>query len=92
MKKKILGGIAVFVIAVVAAWNVNLNSQKSDLSDISLANVEALASGESGGQPMDCYCYIQYNNDGRPKTDQTYCGNCQAIVCTYWAGESGCMR
>jgi hypothetical protein len=43
MKKKILGGIAVLAIAVVAAWNVNLSSQSNDLSDISLANVEALA-------------------------------------------------
>jgi hypothetical protein len=48
MKKKILGGIAVLAIAAVAAWNVGLSSQKNDgLSDIMLANVEALASGES---------------------------------------------
>jgi hypothetical protein len=46
MNKFFLGGIAVVVIAAVAAWNVsvNLNSQKSELSDVSLANVEALAS------------------------------------------------
>jgi hypothetical protein len=47
MKKIILGGIAVVVIAAVAAWNMGLNSQKSDLSDISLANVEALAQESS---------------------------------------------
>jgi hypothetical protein len=39
MKKKILGGIAVSAIAVVAALNVNLNSQSKDLSGISLANM-----------------------------------------------------
>jgi hypothetical protein len=39
----------VLVITAVAAWNVNLNSQSNDLSDISLANVEALA----GENPMD---------------------------------------
>ncbi|GHT71950.1 hypothetical protein AGMMS50239_41270 [Bacteroidia bacterium] len=43
MKKKIFGGIAVLAIAAVAAWNVNLSSQSSDMSDVSLANVEALA-------------------------------------------------
>jgi hypothetical protein len=43
MKKKIFGGIAVLAIAAVAVVNVNLNSQNNDLSDISLANVEALA-------------------------------------------------
>jgi hypothetical protein len=46
MNKKILYGIAVLAIAAVAAWNVNFNSQRNDLSDISLANIEALA-GES---------------------------------------------
>jgi hypothetical protein len=41
--KYILGSLAVLAIAAVAAWNVNLNSQKNELSDILLANVEALA-------------------------------------------------
>ncbi|GHT65362.1 hypothetical protein AGMMS50239_24960 [Bacteroidia bacterium] len=56
MKKKIFGGIAVLAIAAVAAWNVNLNSQKSDLSDVFLANVEALAQGESNGSN---YKYVE---------------------------------
>jgi hypothetical protein len=44
MKKKIVYGISVLAIAAVAAWNVNLNSQKNDgLSDVMLANAEALA-------------------------------------------------
>lgn len=43
MKKYIFGGIAVLAIATVAAWNMNLNSQSNNLSEISLANVEALA-------------------------------------------------
>jgi hypothetical protein len=43
MKKFILGGIAVLAIAAVAVVNVNLGSKSSDLSTISLANVEALA-------------------------------------------------
>jgi hypothetical protein len=71
MKKKILGGIALLAIAVVAAWNVNLSSQSNDLSDISLANVEALAS-ESGGNAVDCY------SESKSKSGSTYydCGNC----------------
>ena len=40
-KKNILGSIAVLSIAAMAAWNVNVNSDS--LSDVSLANVEALA-------------------------------------------------
>ena len=48
MKKIILGGIAAIVIAALAVVNVNLNSQSENLlSDLVLANVEALAQ-ESG--------------------------------------------
>jgi hypothetical protein len=52
MKKNVFCGIAACVIiAAVVAWNVSVNfsSQKNELSDISLANVVALAAGESGG-------------------------------------------
>ncbi|MCC2599274.1 NVEALA domain-containing protein [Sphingobacterium sp. FBM7-1] len=50
MKKKIFGGILAVVIAAVAAVNVNVNDESEDaLSALSLANVEALASGENGG-------------------------------------------
>lgn len=48
MKKKIIGGIAVLAIAAVAAFNVNMNTQETNLSLLSLANVEALA-GENDG-------------------------------------------
>jgi hypothetical protein len=51
MKKKVFCGIAAYVIiAAVAAWNVSVNfsSQKNELSDISLANVVALADNENG--------------------------------------------
>jgi hypothetical protein len=48
MFKKILGGIAVLGIVAVIAANVILNSQKSDLSMVSLANIEALATSEGG--------------------------------------------
>lgn len=47
MKKKILGLIAVLVIAAVATINVSLSSQNRDLLGVSLANVEALANGET---------------------------------------------
>ncbi len=60
-KKKYSGLLAVVMIAAVAAWNVNLNSQKETLSDLSMENVEALASESALG---DCkynpwyYCCI----------------------------------
>jgi len=44
MKKKIIGSIAILAIATVAAFNIQLNTTTGNkLSDISLANVEALA-------------------------------------------------
>jgi hypothetical protein len=49
MKKYIISGIAVLAIAAVAAWNVSVNSQNSALSDIQLANVEALAQESTSG-------------------------------------------
>jgi hypothetical protein len=54
MKKIILGGVAAIVIAVLATVNVSLNSQNENLlSDLALANVEALAQ-ESGGGGTNC--------------------------------------
>lgn len=62
MKKKILGGIAVLAIAVVAAFNVNINVniQENGLSDISLENVETLAYGEASST----YYSSQFNKCG----------------------------
>ena len=55
MKRKLLFGIAACITAVVAVaitLNVNVSTKSSDLSDIALANVEALARSEDG-----CSCY-----------------------------------
>ena len=46
MNKKILYGAAVFVMAAMV-FNVSLSKPSNLLSEISLANVEALADGES---------------------------------------------
>jgi hypothetical protein len=35
------------LIAAAAAWNVNLNSQRNELSAVSLANVETLAAEDT---------------------------------------------
>ena len=46
MRKKILTTAFAIAIAAVAAWNVNANREKTEMSDMALANVEALAAGE----------------------------------------------
>ena len=54
MIKKIVGGITFLAIAAVVAFNVNLNiSPNSNLSNLSLANVEALA-GENNNEGSSC--------------------------------------
>lgn len=46
MKKFIFSGITVVVIAVAAVFNLNNSSNSSLLSDLALANIEALAGGD----------------------------------------------
>ena len=69
MKKIFFYGVAVLIIAVVAAVNVNLHSHKNGLSDVSLANVEALARVETteefaeiGCEPLWEYDVCHANN------------------------------
>jgi hypothetical protein len=50
MKKMILGGIAVVMVAVLTAVSVNLDAQ----TNFEQANVAALESLESGGGPKPC--------------------------------------
>jgi hypothetical protein len=61
MKKKIFISFAALAVAAVAAWNVYLaNAQSNELSDLMLANVEALAEKEHGGynkNPIDIWKY-----------------------------------
>lgn len=61
MKKKILSGVFALALLATAGWGVHksMNSD-ADLSDLALANVEALANGESGG-------------GSRPYQSQGYC-------------------
>ena len=54
MKKRIFGAALLIVIAVTAGWNFNQSKNEVVLSELALANIEAIAQGElqSG---KDCY-------------------------------------
>ena len=57
MKKNILKAILVAAFALIAGFNV-YNAQKSDvMSDLALANEEALASAEASGCDNGCVDY-----------------------------------
>ena len=73
MRKKIIGGFAVLAIAAMAAWNVNYGSQTKGMSDLELANVEALAQNEGGENP-NC-------SDGLPRL------SCKIWIVSYTGGD-----
>lgn len=54
MKKNILKVFATIVIALVAVCNIYISHNKVELSDLALANVEALAYGDEGGFEAVC--------------------------------------
>jgi hypothetical protein len=77
MKKKIFIGFAALAVAAVAAWNVYLASaQSNELSDLMLANIEALAYYELPEVVIDC-------SGGR-------CRTCSGTLCM--SGEYTCYR
>ncbi len=90
--KKYLYSSVVILITFVFIANVSNSLPRNVFPDIVIANVEALASGESGSQPMDCYSNIEKVDDGRPVETLTYCGDCQSIRGTHWWNQSRCMR
>lgn len=49
MKKKKVSLVMVAAIAVAAGWGIYLNEKEVNLSDLVLANVEAIANGETPG-------------------------------------------
>lgn len=58
MKAKLIIGFIVVAVAALVGWNIQKNQEKVVLSDLALANVEALAQDEGEWGPAvikDCY-------------------------------------
>ena len=89
MNKKILGGIAVLVIATAMAFSVNFNTNNYNLSDLSLANVEALAINEGGGGDR-VTCWMGETSKSGVFVEY-YCGNCEAADVIIYKTDS-CPR
>ncbi|WP_288361125.1 NVEALA domain-containing protein [uncultured Bacteroides sp.] len=69
MKKKLMGLIAIVAVAAVAGYNIYTSQSNVKLSDLALANIEALADPSEGGFDCvngcvdggnGCYCYQWY--------------------------------
>ena len=77
MKKKILSGVFALALLATAGYGVNKSMNgNANLSDLALSNVEALANGESGGDPC-----------GGPKTY----GECESRNTINCKDTSGCQ-
>lgn len=59
MKKNILRLLFASAFAFVAGYSVYTSQQKVEMSDLAMANVEALASSESIGDCSYCAIYFQ---------------------------------
>lgn len=65
MKKKIFGAALIAAMALAAGWNFNQSKNEVELSDLALANVEALANEEWGGGK-----YCQWDDTNKRCTRQ----------------------
>jgi len=74
MKKKIFAILIVAVVAVFAGYNVYQSQKGGMMSDLMLANVEALANNTENGGEVSC-------------TASTPCGSGGSVSCS---GVSGC--
>jgi hypothetical protein len=84
MKNKLSGFIILAAIAMVVAWNVTQNKSEAALSDVALANVEALAeeTGYSNYIRMTLDC--NWSVSGSAKYTACYYGglvNCTETSC-----------
>ena len=62
MKKKILGATFVVAMAAIAGYNTYVNQTKVEMSDMALANVEALADGNMYDESQNAIWSINTEN------------------------------
>ncbi len=83
--KKVMRVTFVAAVAAVAGYGVYTNQKKDIMSDLMLANVEALANNEANSNgntgPSELYdCPLWFTGDGiHCKCENEY--NCTAVLC-----------
>ena len=85
---------AAFVAAIAMVSGINVfNTQKSEvLSDIALANVEALADYEdSGTEQIKCYSSLVYEK-GASVVDCSTCQSVEDKTDKFWSLSGKCTR
>ena len=87
MKTKALFVIAMLLIGAVTCFSISMNGSKTKISDIQLANIEALSSVETGGS-IPCFSSATRNYN-RAYVD---CGSCTRIEGWKGTGTEGVCR
>lgn len=93
MKKKFFSGLFALALLLTAGYGVN-QSMKSNtgLSDLALANVEALAQSENPG-PITISCnYADLADDVFSGTFMWRCQGCSYAICKNRGSSSTCTR
>lgn len=87
--KKIVLSISIVIMAIGAIF-LSKEYSASDVSDLALANIEALADNESGGgQRIICYNKLE-GSQGAPMEDKTWCSGCEVKPASKWSEKSEC--
>jgi len=84
MKKKLFFGFAVLAIAAVGTFTMNVNSNDYGLSDIALANVEALAQSEGGSGCQGCLEWKKDFDSAGVKCKSNGCEEEYSGTCEKW--------
>ncbi|WP_419051733.1 NVEALA domain-containing protein [Parabacteroides goldsteinii] len=84
--------LSIFVVATIVVCS-SLSKTTSEMSELTLANIEALANGESseGGKRVVCYNKLQ-GLQGAPMEDKTWCESCKPRPASEWSKQSECTQ
>ena len=77
MNKKILKVVFVSAFALVAGYSVYASQQKVEMSDLAMANIEALASGETAKCTDSCKEWSGNSGGGIACDCGRYTGKCK---------------
>lgn len=76
MKNKLIGVAVVAAMALTAGWNYNQNQNEVEMSDLALANVEALADSETDEEfynKTGCYAvWVDTTCHGKDGNNHSY--------------------
>ncbi len=89
MGKFFFASIAVAVI-VAAGWNLNQSKNETELSELALANIEALANNESGGKNSCFRSVTKAPDDGSLALSVRDCSDCEIYWATSASDSSEC--